>query len=78
MWGIEPRWNEGGHVKIKAVKCGKTNCNQCPHKFYAYHVNRWGEKYLGVCDSEGRPRVAYENPRQAQKQTKLPGIAKKA
>lgn len=70
-------WTEGGHIKIRPVRCGKGNCRACPHQFYAYHVNRWGEKYLGVCDEQGRPRVPYENSKPAKKQTKLPGIAKK-
>jgi hypothetical protein len=46
-----------GHIRIKAINCGKKACKSCPHNFYAYLVNRWGkEKYLGACNAKGEPR----------------------
>lgn len=39
-------------VKIRAINCGKSNCNKCPHRFYAYAQYRDGQKikqkYLGI------------------------------
>jgi len=39
-------------VRLKEVRCGKSNCSKCPHKIYAYAQFRQGkkvtEKYLGV------------------------------
>jgi hypothetical protein len=58
-----------GHVKIRAVRCGKKGCRACPHAYYAYFVAFFPvssslyfrfkkiEKYLGVCDQFGNPRV---------------------
>lgn len=41
-----------GHIRLKAVTCGKPNCTKCPHQIYAYAQFRKGkkvtEKYLGV------------------------------
>lgn len=65
IWGIE-RW-QGGRVKIKPIKCGKKQCQSCPHKYYAYHIYTETsgiikEKYLGTCDADGKPRKS-ENKR---------------
>lgn len=57
-WGIK---NCFGHIRIKAVRCGKPNCRKCPHEFYAYHISTLlgatTSKYLGKCDSLGRPLI---------------------
>lgn len=74
-YGIDPNDVDGGNIKIKAVGCGKVNCKTCPHAYYAYHRNRWGEKYLGVCDKDGNPRKKYKEIPKPLKQTKIPGIA---
>jgi len=41
-----------GQIRIKEVRCGKKNCDRCPHARYAYARFRDGkhvrEKYLGV------------------------------
>lgn len=76
-WRLDPTGVDGGHVKIRAVRCGKEGCRACPHRYYAYLVNRWGEKYLGTCQSDGSPRQSYGGDRPAKKQTKLSGILKK-
>ncbi len=55
-WGLESTRYHGGHVRIRGVKCGKKGCTKCPHTFYAYHVDGYREKYLGVCDADGNPR----------------------
>jgi hypothetical protein len=48
---------ESGHIKIKAIFCGKQNCSKCPHSFYAYYKTKYyTEKYLGKCDKRGLPR----------------------
>ena len=74
LYGIDPKTADSGQIVIKAKSCGKPKCKQCPHRFYAYHRNRWGERYLGVCDAEGFPREKYEEVAAAPKQTKIPGI----
>jgi hypothetical protein len=56
-WGL-PEWR--GHVRIKAVNCGKKNCKMCPHGYYLYfREGRWRkakEQYIGKCDKNGMPR----------------------
>lgn len=41
-----------GTVRAKKVRCGKKECNQCPHEKYFYAQYRDGEKvkekYIGV------------------------------
>lgn len=70
-YGIDPTKTDGGHIKIKSVGCGKDNCFTCPHGFYAYHVDRWGEHYLGTCDEQGNPRKKYVEIPKPLKQSKL-------
>jgi hypothetical protein len=57
IWGQDiGRWHRG-HIKIKAVFCGKKHCKSCPHAYYAYFVDEYGkENYLGACDANGNPR----------------------
>jgi len=49
-----------GHVRIKAVNCGKLGCRACPHSWYLYFregvYNKAEEKYIGKCDKNGMPR----------------------
>lgn len=41
----------GGHVRIKAVRCGKASCKSCPHQRYAYwRVGKDAEMYVGVVE----------------------------
>lgn len=57
-WGFRPGIR--GHIRIKAVNCGKENCFSCPHAFYAYHRvmknGRVHETYLGTANADGTPR----------------------
>jgi len=57
VWGL-PMWR--GHVRIKAVNCGKKNCKMCPHAYYLYFrkgsYNHVKEQYIGKCDKNGMPR----------------------
>jgi len=43
---------QGWTIRVRAVKCGKSSCKSCPHKFYAYAEKREKGKlkteYLGV------------------------------
>jgi len=59
---LKKKWeikDKGGHIRIKSVRCGKSNCSKCPHDFYAYLVHTFFGKqewrYLGKCDRLGRP-----------------------
>ncbi|MFA5080870.1 MAG: hypothetical protein WC472_04605 [Candidatus Paceibacterota bacterium] len=56
-WNL-PRWR--GHIRIKAVNCGKPNCKMCPHAYYLYFREgeycRAKEQYIGKCDKKGMPR----------------------
>lgn len=57
-WG---KFMEKGHIKIRAVRCGKSGCRTCPHAWYAYFVSPHGnERYLGVCNKDGTPREKYK------------------
>lgn len=33
-----------GRIQIREVRCGKKNCNYCPHRAYAYLMYRDGKK----------------------------------
>jgi len=43
---------QGWTIRVRAVRCGKSTCKSCPHKFYAYAEKREKGKlkteYLGV------------------------------
>ena len=59
---LKKKWEikgKDGHIRIKSIRCGKSNCNKCPHDFYAYLVHTFFGKqqwqYLGKCDRMGRP-----------------------
>lgn len=61
---IAKKWNlrrGNGHIKVKAVRCGKLNCRACPHAYYAYLIyyflGKRQDKYLGKCDRYGRPII---------------------
>lgn len=62
---IKKMWNvneNGGTIKIKQVRCKSFDCKKCPHLFYAYYktcfFGKYLYKYLGKCDSLGRPLIA--------------------
>jgi len=42
----------GWTIRVRAVRCGKSSCKSCPHRFYAYAEKREKGKlktlYLGV------------------------------
>jgi len=56
-WGLP---EHRGHIRIKAVNCGKPNCKMCPHAYYLYFREGSGyrakEEYVGKCGKEGFPR----------------------
>jgi len=45
-------------LQIKAVKCGKLNCNRCPHGFYLYAYwkenGRTKSKYIGSLGKDNK------------------------
>lgn len=75
-WGRDPIYAESGFIKIKPAMCGKGDCRNCPHQYFAYHCNRWGEIFLGSCDKKGNPIEQRIDPRIATKQTILSLYAK--